>query len=225
MLTNPPPPPHTHTHTLLPKSAVIYTNILPNSRRATQCTSALASTTRSPPINDIRENVLQISHSTSAGVNNSIAPDQRYTRKTSSRILRTRLLLSGFLTIHSLAAVASDAEFLATVCNRNKSSIRRTDAQLDLLKDHLNGSQLVRFTNQFYILTVLPDSCRITWGLPVLGPRGMSTPHPPSPQISRNTHKTSSRILAGLHSAHQHWHQQLDRPRSAIYTKRPPDLS
>ena len=137
----------------------------------------------------------------------------------------TRVLLSRFLTIHPPAAVTSDAEFLATVCNRNKSSIRRTDAQLDLLKDHLNGSQLVRFTNQFYILTVLPDSCRITWGLPVLGPRGMSTPHPPSPQISRNTHKTSSRILAGLHSAHQHWHQQLDRPQSAIYTKRPPDLS
>jgi hypothetical protein len=40
--------------------------------------------------------------------------------------------------IHPPAAVALDAEFLATVCNHNTSSLRRTDTPLDLLKDHLN---------------------------------------------------------------------------------------
>jgi hypothetical protein len=55
-----------------------------------------------------------------------------------------RVLLSRFLTMHSPATVAADTKFLSTVCNRNKSSLRRTDAQLDLLKDHLNGSQVVR---------------------------------------------------------------------------------
>ncbi|KAG1838761.1 hypothetical protein C8R48DRAFT_782313 [Suillus tomentosus] len=53
-----------------------------------------------------------------------------------------RVLLSRFLTIHPPAAVAADAKFLSAVCNRNKTSLRRTDTQLDILKDHLDGQSL-----------------------------------------------------------------------------------
>ncbi|KAG1885329.1 uncharacterized protein F5891DRAFT_989699 [Suillus fuscotomentosus] len=57
---------------------------------------------------------------------------------------QSQTLLNMALEKHSPAAIASDTKFLAAVCDRNKASLHRTDTQLDVIKDHINRSQLFR---------------------------------------------------------------------------------
>ncbi|KAG1894792.1 uncharacterized protein F5891DRAFT_984809 [Suillus fuscotomentosus] len=57
---------------------------------------------------------------------------------------QSQTLLNMALEKHSPAAIASDTKFLAAVCDRNKASLHWTDTQLDVIKDHINRSQLFR---------------------------------------------------------------------------------
>jgi arginyl-tRNA synthetase len=56
----------------------------------------------------------------------------------------SQALLVKVLEKHSPAAVASDAKFIASLRDSNKKSLKRTDVQLDLFKDHVQKSQLFR---------------------------------------------------------------------------------
>lgn len=59
---------------------------------------------------------------------------------------QSQTLLNMALEKHSPAAIASDTKFLAAVCDHNKASLHRTDTQLDVIKDHINRSQLFRLS-------------------------------------------------------------------------------
>lgn len=52
----------------------------------------------------------------------------------------TQVLLKALVTKQTLSQTAADVDYLTAMCRCNKTSLRETDAQLDLLQDHLKHS-------------------------------------------------------------------------------------
>ncbi|KAG1800702.1 hypothetical protein EV424DRAFT_1545600 [Suillus variegatus] len=55
-----------------------------------------------------------------------------------------QFFLKALVTKQSLSRVTSDLDFLTTVRQSNKASLRESDAQLDLIKDHFKPRQSIR---------------------------------------------------------------------------------
>jgi hypothetical protein len=55
-----------------------------------------------------------------------------------------QFFLKALVSKQSLSRVTSDLDFLTTVRQSNKASLRESDAQLDLIKDHFTQRQSIR---------------------------------------------------------------------------------
>lgn len=56
----------------------------------------------------------------------------------------SRMLLTALLERHPPPASVADTQYLAQICSRNKSSLRQTDAQLDVFQRYFEGNRNIR---------------------------------------------------------------------------------